>query len=354
LPADEPARPKPGWGDVVRDVASRIGVDAPENSQDTSSDGNKEDKKSGSSAAGDISDMYSKGIEKFRDNIKWFVLAAGAVAAALVGTAPLAGAAQSLRAAGLDSASIGLFASVVAIALVLVVAAWTLQPLEASLPQLAKRDWWWRLPLWRHGFQDEYARNWMTYLDGVARNLQEYRDYRAAWLGTLADIERDLERATDLEQQKKLKAYRTLAKERLKLDEPNLALTLWRGTARQTRRRTQVAIAIITALVIIAAGGFIVYLRGAGTPPVITSLKASENLMVGQPFTLTVEATGTGFRYTWWHDDGEPIPGATGPVLEIDSYGADTAGTYKVRVAASDGTADVDEIDVPPPPPPSS
>jgi hypothetical protein len=295
--------------------------------------------------------MYGTAIDRLRENIKWVVVAAGAVAVALIGTAPLSGAGAALSAGRLTRAGVGLFVAIAAVAMILLLAAWVLQPLEASLPFLTRRSQL-GLPRWRHGFQQEYADNWVSYLDGQATTLAKYRDYRASWLGTLSDIDRNIERATTFSRQEKLAKYRKLAKERLETDTPNVALTLSRGSARHIGRRAEIAMVLITTFFAVAGIGFITYLGGAGAPPVITSLKASE-LKDGQPFTLTAQATGSGFTYTWWHEPtADPIDGANGPILTVPAYNDESAGTYRVRIIGADGTsADIDEIYITPPEP---
>lgn len=156
----------------------------------------------------------------------------------------MSGATAALSADRISPAAIGLFAALLAVSAILVIAAWTLQPLEASLPNLARKPKWKFFPLWRNGFLAEYADDWASFLDGRATSLPKYKQYRSAWLGALSDIDRLLEHEDQLSRQKKLTAYRKLAKERLEEDTANVSLTLKRGIARRTRRRSQLAMSL--------------------------------------------------------------------------------------------------------------
>lgn len=78
---------------------------------------------------------------------------------------------------------------------------------------------------------------------------------------------------------------------------------------------------------------------GAATAPSIDSPPATLTVTPGLPATLAVSASGTGpLSYQWSHD-GADIPGATGAALTLPFVAASDAGTYRVRVSNSAGTA---------------
>lgn len=52
----------------------------------------------------------------------------------------------------------------------------------------------------------------------------------------------------------------------------------------------------------------------------------------GQPFSLSVSATGTGMIGYQWRRDGQPIPGATAAAYHIESFDPSNAGEYDVVV----------------------
>jgi len=84
-------------------------------------------------------------------------------------------------------------------------------------------------------------------------------------------------------------------------------------------------------------------------PPQITSQPAgATDLITGDAFTLSVAASGTRPLSFQWRKDGEPIPGATGPVLQFDSLAPDDSGVYTVTVsnAAGSVTSDPAELQV--------
>jgi MFS family permease len=348
----EAEEPEESWKEAVRDVMSRMGRDAPADDED----GKKaDDKELSPTASASIGEMYGKSIEKYRDNVKWFVVAAGAVAVALIGTAPLGGAGAALSADHWTWAATRLAVALGAVAMMLVTVAWTLQPLEMSLPKVAKPTTRWPyFPRWRKELQDDYEADWSNALDGRAKSLESYLSYRNAWLGTLADIDSQLLVGGPAWRSKKLGEYKKLSQERIETDTPNVSLVAYRGIAKRTRRRSQIAMAIVVALSLLAAWGYIGYLGAGSQPPTITSLEPSpEEPKEGLGVTLTVQATGSGFTYTWWHEpEPEPIEGADGPVLAIEAFDASAAGTYKVRVTSGDGTAaDTETIDLAPPEP---
>lgn len=64
-----------------------------------------------------------------------------------------------------------------------------------------------------------------------------------------------------------------------------------------------------------------------------------DGLLVGKPYTFTVQAKGTRpFSYQW-KKDGEPLPGKTGPALVLDAVQLADTGAYTVEVTNGGGTA---------------
>jgi hypothetical protein len=58
---------------------------------------------------------------------------------------------------------------------------------------------------------------------------------------------------------------------------------------------------------------------------------------------LSVGASGPGLAYQWRHG-GQPIPGATGPVLTIQPVAPADEGVYDVRVSNTCGTVTSDPV----------
>jgi hypothetical protein len=333
--------------DIARGIASRIGRDAPNGDQESKEKGETNDESP--TSASDAGSIVGNAVGKFRDNIKWFAVAGGAVAAALIGTTPLAGASASLSAQRWTWSTAGIFLALMAVALILTVVAWTSQPIEMSLPQLSRGNRFWIFPRWRHHLHEDYAADPDSFLDSRARNLKQYNDYRSAWLGTLSDIDRLLDSEGDPVRRKRLTAFRELANDRIKIDTPNVVATVQRGIVRKTQGRSRLALVYVLLLSGLAAAGFLTYLAGAGQPPAITSLKSSpESPTQGSPVDLSVQTTGSGFTYEWWHGP-DPLEGEEGPVLTINDYTAESPETYTVRVTGVDGKSDVESITLLPP-----
>jgi hypothetical protein len=285
------------------------------------------------SAAKVATAMYEKEADRYRDALKWAVGAAAILPAALVGTAPFSGLADVIRREGSWSAPVvGFGVTVGAMLLIILTVAWILRPIAPSLPGLAQsgRGVFW----WRWALQRQYADNAVNYLDGRARDLQDFKNHRGAWLGTIADIERYLETEAGEGHSSELRSYLAAAKARVAEDADTVGATLERGTLANMRGKARTAQTAIGALFIVAVIGFIAYLGGLlpPGPPVIesiTTLPAEPQL--GDRVTLQVVATGTGFTYEWKHD-GNSVPSATGPKLIIPSFGEGDAGTYQVVV----------------------
>src|SRR5262249_38608710 len=75
----------------------------------------------------------------------------------------------------------------------------------------------------------------------------------------------------------------------------------------------------------------------AGALPLITTQPASLVVALGQPFTLSVVAAGTGLSYQW-RKGGANIPGATSPNYTVNSATADDVGSYDVVVSNAFGS----------------
>ena len=71
---------------------------------------------------------------------------------------------------------------------------------------------------------------------------------------------------------------------------------------------------------------------------------ASTPVLAGRKVVFISSAEGTTpFTYVWYKD-GVAIPNETQSTLTIDSVSAANAGTYKVRISNSAGSADSNEI----------
>ena len=77
------------------------------------------------------------------------------------------------------------------------------------------------------------------------------------------------------------------------------------------------------------------------TPPLITTQPASESVIVGQPATFTVVATGTSpLSYQWQQQNGVVITGATAPIYTTPpSVATDSGLQFRVVVSNSAGEA---------------
>ena len=74
-------------------------------------------------------------------------------------------------------------------------------------------------------------------------------------------------------------------------------------------------------------------------PPVITAQPQATNVLAGQPFSLSVSASGSGpLSYAWFFET-TPVSGANGPTLTVANAQASNEGIYQVVVANSIGSA---------------
>lgn len=74
--------------------------------------------------------------------------------------------------------------------------------------------------------------------------------------------------------------------------------------------------------------------------PAITDAPENVSIIEAEPFTLTVEAEGTGDVSYQWKRNGEDIAGATGATYTVTNAGAADAGTYTVVVSNSCGSVE--------------
>lgn len=74
--------------------------------------------------------------------------------------------------------------------------------------------------------------------------------------------------------------------------------------------------------------------------PEITDAPDNVSIIEAEPFTLTVEAEGTGDVSYQWKRNGEDITGATGATYTVTNAGAADAGTYSVVVSNSCGSVE--------------
>lgn len=81
-------------------------------------------------------------------------------------------------------------------------------------------------------------------------------------------------------------------------------------------------------------------------PPSITRQPGSTSVFAGDPFSLSVLASGDGpFTYQWRHS-GTNVPGATSDVLTVTKAGAADAGPYQVIVSNQAGATSSSEVQV--------
>lgn len=78
--------------------------------------------------------------------------------------------------------------------------------------------------------------------------------------------------------------------------------------------------------------------NGDTTPLAVTGAIDEDSVAIGQPFRLSVAATGTSPLAFQWSLDGTPIPGATGPSYGKASAASGDFGTYTVTVTHSGGS----------------
>ena len=84
----------------------------------------------------------------------------------------------------------------------------------------------------------------------------------------------------------------------------------------------------------------------APAPPLVVSQPEPQTLAVGQSFRLSAAATGQVPLSYQWERDGQPIPGATRDVFEVDRAALSDDGTYRLRVSNAAGTAYSDAVRV--------
>lgn len=80
-----------------------------------------------------------------------------------------------------------------------------------------------------------------------------------------------------------------------------------------------------------ASQTFTVQVTPGHKPPAITKHPVSQAVAAGGKATFSVGATGTALTYQW-RRNGESLPGATGPVLNLSNVQAADEGVYDVRV----------------------
>lgn len=78
---------------------------------------------------------------------------------------------------------------------------------------------------------------------------------------------------------------------------------------------------------------------GGGTPPIILSSPQSLTVIAGQNATFAVSTTGTAPLGYQWLVGGDPLPGASGLVLNITNAQSDDEGIYSTLVTNSIGLA---------------
>src|SRR5262245_39146377 len=92
---------------------------------------------------------------------------------------------------------------------------------------------------------------------------------------------------------------------------------------------------------IVASDGATVVVNLA--PPVITMQPRSQTILVGEPLTFTVAATGSAPLTFQWRKNGVNIAGATAPSLSIASLQFSDAGVYTVVVSNGAGSVASDQ-----------
>jgi hypothetical protein len=80
--------------------------------------------------------------------------------------------------------------------------------------------------------------------------------------------------------------------------------------------------------------------RPNGTLPIITTQPVGHALLLGQPATFTVAATGTAPLFYQWRHDGEDVPGANEPVFTIAQVAGEDTGSYSVVVSNDEGAVE--------------
>ena len=106
------------------------------------------------------------------------------------------------------------------------------------------------------------------------------------------------------------------------------------------------AASLAPALMLSAGYGHTLGLRdpSGDTAPVIAAQSPSQSVTVGQPLTLSVNATGVPVPIYQWYRNGFPLSGSTSATLAFTSTSASSAGTYTVTV--SNGLGSVTSGDI--------
>ena len=310
-------------------------------------------------AAKAAAEMYRGAVEKYRDGLKWLVVTAGAVAVAAVGTAPLSGFPEAIPGPGGFIATLGFAILVVFLTLILVFVSRLTRPAGTNTVELGsspKEKKWHEEKKWLASMQEQYAGAPTIFLDGKARDLTEYRDYRAGWLGVAADIDRSLLKEANFARSEKLGKYRDLANAQLRADDDSTAANLQRGLIRIVQRRIFLGTIYVIAFAIIATTGFVVYLLGIGiaSRPSVDELTATPSQpAIGQSVVISATTSGDKLSFTWTHNNSPITPddadfyGADGPLLRIATVDAADGGTYMLTVTDGEGQTSSQSIQLP-------
>jgi hypothetical protein len=330
-----------------RDAATK----GPEDSKDEAEDEHK-------TAAQAAAELYSKSIERHRDAVKWLVVAAGAVATAVVGTAPLAGLAQAIPRPGGGWAVGGFLVLLGSVTAILVTVALIFRPAGTSTAELGSDPsirGTWTEKKWLKHMQAEYESAPALFLDAKVRTLAEFRDYRAAWRGVVADINRHLLAETSFDRNEKLQKYADAAAAQLRADDESIAVNIQRGILEIIRQRATLTLRIVVGCIIVAILGFAAYLYGIGVSghPTVESVTASPNEVTsGQDLAIRAIVTGDKLTFEWKHDSeiisptDDGFSGADGPVLRIQAADVSDSGEYRLTVTDEDEEADSKTIQV--------
>jgi hypothetical protein len=329
--------------------------DAATKEHETDTDEDEDEHKTAAQAA---ADLYSKSIERHRDAVKWLVVAAGAVATAVVGTAPLAGLAQAIPGPGGGWAVAGFLVLLGSVTAILVAVALIFRPASTSTAELGSDPstrGTWTEKKWLKHIQDEYDSAPALFLDAKVRTLAEFRDYRAAWRGVLADINRHLLAETSFDRSEKLQEYADAAAAQLRADDESVAVNIQRGILEIIRQRATLILRIVVGCIIIAILGFATYLHGIGVSgnPTVESLTASPaEATSGQDVVIRGIVTGDKLTFEWKHDSeiisptDDGFSGADGPILRIQAADVSDSGEYRLTVADEDEEEDSKTIQV--------
>lgn len=321
-----------------------------------SKDGKDDAKGDDETAAKSAADMYAKAIDRHRDALKWLVVTAGAVATAVIGTAPVSGLAQAIPEPGGGFAGAGFAVLIASLAAILVVVALVLRPAGTSTAELGSSPsirGTWAEKKWLELIQARYSSDPAIFLDGKARDLTEYRDYRAAWLGVAADIDRAVLQEIHFSRSLKLKEYKELAEAQLRADDDSVSANIQRGTLEIIRQRATIAMRLVVFLIVCSIAGFLFYLYGIGVAgrPSIESLTVTPSEPTnGQNIVIRAVVTGDKLTFRWTHDKLLITPvdaglyGAEGPVLHIDTADDADAGDYELTVTDDDNQADSETV----------